>query len=63
MPPRITYVEYHALAELRHRIRRCLQEGNEPVRRAGLEPQQYLLLAMRGLPDGKKPPFALLLSG
>jgi DNA-binding MarR family transcriptional regulator len=55
MPSRITTAEYRALAELRHRIRRFLQEGDEAARRAGLEPQQYLLLlAVRGLPDGKE---------
>jgi DNA-binding MarR family transcriptional regulator len=55
MPSRITYAEYQALAELRHRIRRFLQEGDEAARRAGLEPQQYLLLlAVRGLPNGKE---------
>jgi DNA-binding MarR family transcriptional regulator len=55
MPPRITVTEYRALAELRHRIRRFLQEGDEAARRAGLEPQQYLLLlAIRGLPDGQE---------
>jgi DNA-binding MarR family transcriptional regulator len=49
----ITAEEYRGLAELRHRIRRFLQEGDETIRKAGLEPQQYLLLlAVRGLPEG-----------
>ncbi len=53
MAVRITEAEYRALAELRHRIRRFLQEGDVTARHAGLEPQQYLLLlAIRGLPTG-----------
>jgi DNA-binding MarR family transcriptional regulator len=52
---KITENEYLALAELRHRIRRFLQEGDATARHAGLEPQQYLLLlAIRGLPAGKE---------
>jgi len=47
--------EYAALAELRYRIRRFLQEGDATARQAGLEPQQYqLLLAIRGLPMGQE---------
>jgi DNA-binding MarR family transcriptional regulator len=48
----ITTAQYRALAELRHRIRLFLREGDAQVRAAGLEPQQYLLLlAVRGLPS------------
>ena len=55
MGERITQGEYRALAELRYRIRRFLQEGDEIVRKAQLEPQQYLLLlAVRGLPEGQE---------
>ena len=55
MAERITENEYAALAELRHRIRRFLQEGDATARQAGLEPQQYLLLlAIRGLPVGQE---------
>ena len=47
--------DYRALAALRHRIRLFLSEGDAAARRAGLEPQQYLLLlAVRGLPEGAK---------
>ena len=47
--------EYKALAELRYRIRRFLQEGDETAHDAGLEAQQYLLLlAIRGLPQGQE---------
>lgn len=49
----ITDHEYQALAELRYRIRKFLQEGDDACRSVGLEPQQYLLLlAIRGLPEG-----------
>jgi DNA-binding MarR family transcriptional regulator len=55
MAERITDQEYRSLAELRHRIRRFLQEGDNTARQAGLEPQQYLLLlAIRGLPEGQE---------
>lgn len=51
MAPPITTTEYRALAELRHRIRLFLREGDATARTAGLEPQQYMmLLAIRGLP-------------
>jgi DNA-binding MarR family transcriptional regulator len=53
MPPKIKEQEYKALAELRFRIRRFLQEGDNTAHEAGLEAQQYLLLlAIRGLPEG-----------
>lgn len=55
MRPIITEHEYQALAELRYRIRRFLQEGDTTAKQAGLEPQQYLLLlAIRGLPVGQE---------
>lgn len=53
MTIRIATADYRALAALRYRMRLFLQEGDAAARRAGLEPQQYLLLlAVRGLPDG-----------
>jgi len=53
VPTSITSEEYRALAELRHRIRLFVHEGDAKAHAAGLEPQQYLiLLAIRGLPDG-----------
>src|SRR5437868_9876562 len=53
MAKEITTAEYQALAELRHRIRKFVREGDAVARTAGLEPQQYLLLlAIRGLPGG-----------
>ena len=55
MAEKITGDEYKALAELRYRIRRFLQEGDATARQLGLEPQQYLLLlAIRGLPEGQE---------
>ena len=55
MAQKITEREYGALAELRHLIRRFVQEGDATARQAGLEPQQYLLLlAIRGLPPGQE---------
>jgi DNA-binding MarR family transcriptional regulator len=54
MGEKITESEYRGLAELRYRIRRFLQEGDDTARQAQLEPQQYLLLlAIRGLPEGQ----------
>lgn len=55
MAMRIALPDYRALAALRYRIRLFLSEGDAAARRAGLEPQQYLLLlAVRGLPEGAK---------
>src|SRR5450755_2342030 len=52
----IAIAEYRALAELRYRIRRFLQEGDAVARKSNLEPQQYLmLLAIKGLPTGEEP--------
>lgn len=51
----ITDKEFRALAELRYRLRRFVQRGDVTARKAGLEPQQYLLLlAIRGLPEGQE---------
>lgn len=55
MTAEITDAVYSALAELRFRIRVFLREGDTVARKAGLEPQQYLmLLAIRGLPRGRE---------
>jgi DNA-binding MarR family transcriptional regulator len=54
MPEKVTAAEYRALAELRHRIRMFLREGDETALSEGLEPQQYqMLLAIRGLDEGE----------
>jgi DNA-binding MarR family transcriptional regulator len=61
VPGRITREEYRALAALRYRIRLFLRGGDAAARRAGLEPQQYLLmLAVRGLPEGSEPAIQIL---
>src|SRR5579859_5470240 len=49
-------VDYQALAELRYQIRRFLRFSEQAAKTAGIEPQQYqLLLALKGLPQGRKP--------
>ena len=61
MPVRITPEQYRALAALRYRIRLFLREGDAAARRAGVEPQQYLLmLAVQGLPEGTEPTIQVL---
>jgi DNA-binding MarR family transcriptional regulator len=49
-------IDYRALAELRHQIRRFLTFSEERAREAGVEPRQHqLLLAVKGLPQGLRP--------
>jgi DNA-binding MarR family transcriptional regulator len=49
-------VDYQALAELRYQIRLFLRFSEQAARSAEIEPQQYqLLLAVKGLPTGRKP--------
>jgi DNA-binding MarR family transcriptional regulator len=51
---RISLADYQALAEFRYRIRRFLRFSEEAAYAADLEPQQHqLLLAIKGLPDGR----------
>jgi len=51
----MTSAEFRALSEFRYQIRLFLTGSEEAARKAGLEPQQYLLmLALRGLPPGRK---------
>jgi len=51
----ISMVDYHALAEIRYQIRRFLHFSEQAAREAGLVPQQHqLLLALKGLPTGRK---------
>lgn len=48
-------IDYEALAEFRYHIRSFLRFSEQAARAAGLEPQQHqLLLALRGLPEGRK---------
>lgn len=54
-------IDYRALAELRHQIRRFLTFSEQEARTAGLEPQQHqLLLAVKGLPEGARPTVSTL---
>ena len=47
--------DYRALAEFRYQIRRFLHFSEQIARRAGLESQQHqVLLALKGLPEGKQ---------
>ena len=51
----ISVVDYQALAEFRYQIRRFLRFSEQAARATGLVPQQYqFLLALKGLPNGKK---------
>ncbi len=51
----ISMSEYRALAEFRYQLRRFLRFSEQAARAAGLEPQQHqLLLAIKGLPEGKQ---------
>lgn len=51
----ISITEYQTLAEFRYQLRRFLRFSEQAARAAGLEPQQHqLLLALMGLPEGKK---------
>ena len=50
----LSLAEYRALAKFRCQIRKFLHFSEEQARAYGLEPQQHqLLLAVRGLPEGK----------
>jgi DNA-binding MarR family transcriptional regulator len=47
---------YRALGEFRYQIRRFLQFSAEAARAHGIEQQQHqLLLAIAGLPEGRRP--------
>lgn len=57
----MTASHFQALAEFRYQIRIYLNGSEEAARRAGLEPQQYMLmLALRGLPAGSEPSIRML---
>ena len=47
--------DYRDLAEFRYQIRRFVHFSEQRARSAGIEPQQHqMLLAIKGLPDGRK---------
>ncbi len=51
----MSMTDYRALAELRYQIRRYLRFSEQAARQVGLVPQQHqLLLALKGLPAGRK---------
>ena len=51
----LSIADYQALAEMRYQIRRFLHFSEQTAREAGLVPQQHqLLLALKGLPTGRK---------
>lgn len=54
--PRVSASDYRALAAFRYEIRKFLAFSEQAARDAGVQPQQHqLLLAVRGLPEGKQP--------
>lgn len=58
---RVVAVDYRALAELRHQLRRFLVFSERAARAAGVEPRQHqLLLAVKGLPLGQHPTISVL---
>jgi len=55
LPDEGSITEYQTLAEFRYQLRRFLRFSEQTARNAGLEPQQHqLLLAVKGLPQGRK---------
>jgi len=61
MSPSAKPPDFQAMAELRYQIRRFLRFSENAARDAGIEPQQQqLLLAVKGLPDGKRPTIGAL---
>lgn len=57
----LTTQDYQALAEFRYQIRRFLAVSEQIARSGRLQPQQYMmLLALRGLPEGKEPTIFVL---
>ena len=57
----LTLSDYRALAEFRFLIRSFLRFSERAARSQGIEPQQHqLLLACKGLPEGKRPTIGAL---
>ena len=58
---RLVTEDYQALAEFRYQIRKFLAVSENTARSGRLQPQQYMmLLALRGLPEGKEPTILVL---
>src|SRR5260370_10772132 len=54
---KLTSSDYQALAEFRFQIRKFLHGGEQAVQEAGLQRGQYqLMLAIKGMPAGARPP-------
>ena len=52
---RVEAIDYQALADFRHEIRRFVNFSERAARGLKIEPQQHqALFAVRGLPDGAK---------
>ncbi len=50
----LSLADFQALAEFRYQLRRFTRFSEQAARAVGLEPQQHqLLLAVKGLPEGK----------
>ena len=59
--PTLSLSDYRALAEFRYLIRSFLSFSERAARSFGTEPQQHqLLLACKGLPEGKRPTIGTL---
>lgn len=59
--PKLTTANYRMLAEFRYEMRKFLAFSEHAARDAGIEPQQHqLLLALRGLPEGRRPTIGAL---
>jgi DNA-binding MarR family transcriptional regulator len=52
----LTLADYQALAEFRFQLRKFFHFSEQVARAAHLEPRQYqLMLAVKGLPEGRRP--------
>lgn len=59
--PPLSLSDYRSLAEFRFLIRSFLSFSERAARTQGIEPQQHqLLLACKGLPEGKRPTIGAL---
>jgi DNA-binding MarR family transcriptional regulator len=59
--PTLSLTDYRALSEFRYLIRSFLSFSERAARSFGTEPQQHqLLLACKGLPEGKRPTIGTL---
>jgi DNA-binding MarR family transcriptional regulator len=60
-PSELPLINFQALSEFRYQIRQFLQFSERASRAFGLEPNQHqLLLAIKGLPEGRRPTIATI---